>query len=575
MLLRRRRRCGCEMRALRLGGGGDKPATKSPQRQQQQHQQQFETSNDSGASGKENLDDDGCDDDKAKSGADEYDPWYGSALMRARQEKLRKMPVFDEEASAAEDVALIFAYVAFCFPTLPLPTRAGHSPNSFFFLFCGVKNMSPAFRCLVIRIGINFISLKQKKKIIVELWRTIHHKIRYMFPRERKKGRWLTPRYSSSNNAILCIIWFVYETLRDPALFARLHREVDDCTAEAAAAAATATSPASSSLSPQPAALASSTAAAAAAPIPPQTTLKETEEPPPPAPHDTVLASPACLARIVSQPRLQSVFAETLRLRVALGLSRFHDEWDDDNAAAAAVAANNAGIAKQNTNKMAKKPGFRLLGKWRFPQREHVLTFSLVAGLNPHAWGGGCGAGAGETGAGDGRQRSPDEFFAERFLEHPAAAPKPKLTTTTKPDAAIGATTTTTVTTTTDTTTATTTTTPERRRSGAADGLADDDDDDKHNIAQPQPQRPPPRFSLAGRAGAWIPFGGGRHICPGRHFAKREIIGTFAVLCDAFDMELLPHGGGGTQPDTHFFAVGAMPAKGKVPFRMRRRRRQQ
>jgi hypothetical protein len=359
----------------------------------------------------------------------------------------------------------------------------------------------------------------------------------------------------------------VYETLRDPALFARLHREVDDCTAEAAAAAA-ATSPASSSPSPQPAVLASSTAvaAAAASPTPPQTTPKEKDKLPP-APHDTILASPACLARIVSQPRLQSVYAETLRLRVALGLSRFHDEWDDGNNDDAAAAADNASIVKQNANKTTKKPGFRLLGKWRFPQREHVLTFSLVAGLNPHAWGGGGGgAGTGKTGAGDGRQRAPDEFFAERFLEYPAAEPKSKPMTT-KPDAAIGATTTTT----------TTTTTPERRSSGAADGLADDDDDDKHNIAQPQHQRPPPRFSLAGRAGAWIPFGGGRHICPGRHFAKRKIIGTFAVLCDAFDMELLPHGSGGgvTQPDTHFFAVGAMPAKGKVPFRMRRRRRQQ
>ena len=45
-------------------------------------------------------------------------------------------------------------------------------------------------------------------------------------------------------------------------------------------------------------------------------------------------------------------------------------------------------------------------------------------------------------------------------------------------------------------------------------------------------------FTTEGLAGAWIPFGGGHRMCPGRHFAKVEIIVTFAMICTMFDIEL-------------------------------------
>ncbi|KAK8118012.1 cytochrome P450 monooxygenase [Apiospora kogelbergensis] len=79
-------------------------------------------------------------------------------------------------------------------------------------------------------------------------------------------------------------------------------------------------------------------------------------------------------------------------------------------------------------------------------------------------------------------------------------------------------------------------------------------------------------FSLEGLAGLWLPYGGGQRMCPGRHFAKNEIIGTFALLTREYDMELTgsarhQH----TKPDLRWFPSGALPPVGKVPFRIRKR----
>ena len=37
-------------------------------------------------------------------------------------------------------------------------------------------------------------------------------------------------------------------------------------------------------------------------------------------------------------------------------------------------------------------------------------------------------------------------------------------------------------------------------------------------------------YSVTGRTGAYFPFGGGHYMCPGRVFAKQEVLGTVAVL---------------------------------------------
>lgn len=57
-----------------------------------------------------------------------------------------------------------------------------------------------------------------------------------------------------------------------------------------------------------------------------------------------------------------------------------------------------------------------------------------------------------------------------------------------------------------------------------------DDDGSMKNEAQDGSAR----FSLDGKQGSWLPFGLGEHMCPGRHFAKQEVIINFAVLASTF-----------------------------------------
>ena len=78
-----------------------------------------------------------------------------------------------------------------------------------------------------------------------------------------------------------------------------------------------------------------------------------------------------------------------------------------------------------------------------------------------------------------------------------------------------------------------------------------------------------PYFSLDGCAFSWIPYGGGRNLCPGRHFAKREIMLTAAILLAAYDIELLTDKMPG--PDKRVFGFGTLPPNAKVPCRIRRR----
>lgn len=75
-------------------------------------------------------------------------------------------------------------------------------------------------------------------------------------------------------------------------------------------------------------------------------------------------------------------------------------------------------------------------------------------------------------------------------------------------------------------------------------------------------------FSMEGLDSAWIPYGGGALMCPGRHLAKQEIIGSVAVFSAYFDVRLRD----GVPPmDTGAFGVGSQPPAGHVPARLRRK----
>lgn len=80
-----------------------------------------------------------------------------------------------------------------------------------------------------------------------------------------------------------------------------------------------------------------------------------------------------------------------------------------------------------------------------------------------------------------------------------------------------------------------------------------------------------PTFSLNGLAGGWIPYGAGEFMCPGRHLAKQEMIGSFAMFHANYEVQLRTPEGWMPKPDMSFFATGTMPSLGKIPFRVRRR----
>ncbi|KAI0010843.1 cytochrome P450 [Xylariaceae sp. FL0662B] len=79
------------------------------------------------------------------------------------------------------------------------------------------------------------------------------------------------------------------------------------------------------------------------------------------------------------------------------------------------------------------------------------------------------------------------------------------------------------------------------------------------------------QFSMNGLAGIWLPFGGGDRMCPGRHYAKTEMIITLALLFNKFDVELLMADTSPVQPNMRFAPFGSLPPICALPFRIRRK----
>ena len=200
------------------------------------------------------------------------------------------------------------------------------------------------------------------------------------------------------------------------------------------------------------------------------------------------------IPKLCSGPLLQSVYAETLRLRVALIVTRTpcRSEYK--------------------------------LGDWIFPKNELIAISSRDAGLNEEIW---------NTGTAE-DPHPLDEFWADRFLIYPN---DPNSGPLKKP-------------------------TPPQQTEKSSSTVTSPSGEDL---------RESPKFSLEGLSGAWIPYGGGQRMCPGRHFAKQEMIASFALLCTAYDLELLTEPGFKPEVDMTYFPSGGLPPKGKIPFRIRRR----
>lgn len=180
------------------------------------------------------------------------------------------------------------------------------------------------------------------------------------------------------------------------------------------------------------------------------------------SPHDTLEFDWRSLC---SEPLLQSVYAETLRLHVAIYILRSSDRTEVD------------------------------IGGWRIPRKGPMLVSGYNAQMNPEDW----------TPKDTPHARPVNEFWPERFLQ---------------------------------------------------------DSTGKGDIA----------FSLKDRGGSWLPYGRGQRICPGRHFAKLEMISSLAIMLTLFDLEIPDAASRIPTNSMDGFGFGTLWPKEKMPVRIRRRR---
>ncbi|EED16620.1 cytochrome P450, putative [Talaromyces stipitatus ATCC 10500] len=84
-------------------------------------------------------------------------------------------------------------------------------------------------------------------------------------------------------------------------------------------------------------------------------------------------------------------------------------------------------------------------------------------------------------------------------------------------------------------------------------------------------------FAMAGRPSSYFPFGGGPPICPGRHFAKHEILTTIGMLVTKFDIEFVEwvnfDGSPSDRPaqnNQQYCGAGSMPPDREMKIKMKR-----
>lgn len=81
-----------------------------------------------------------------------------------------------------------------------------------------------------------------------------------------------------------------------------------------------------------------------------------------------------------------------------------------------------------------------------------------------------------------------------------------------------------------------------------------------------------PEFSFKGLGNSWLPYGGGNRMCPGRHFAKQEMISSLAMMLTLFDIEMVDQNGKIPDNDLVGYGFGALWPKQPMPVRIRKRK---
>ena len=210
------------------------------------------------------------------------------------------------------------------------------------------------------------------------------------------------------------------------------------------------------------------------------------------------------IEKLVRQPLLQSIYAETLRLRVHVYMTRCPE--------------------RKNLE----------INGWTFPKDKVVLVSSTPAHLDENAWN-----------CGPNESQPLTQFWAERFLVYPNdphSGPKKKKSG--------------------------------RDSSSVRNSPNNHPEAQRKNTSEPQStseSTSEPEFSTAGMTGSWIPYGGGPRACPGRHFAKREIMMICAVMVSMFDVEIRADDQA-LEMNPADYGLGTLRPTDKVPFRIRRRK---
>lgn len=196
------------------------------------------------------------------------------------------------------------------------------------------------------------------------------------------------------------------------------------------------------------------------------------------------------IEKLIRQPLLQSIYAETLRLRVHVYMTRCPE--------------------RQNLE----------INGWKFPKDKVVLVSSHPAHLDENAWN-----------FGPNNSQPLNKFWAERFLIYPN-------------DPSSG---------------------PQKKKTQQYKNNSSPVQHTPELEAQAEPE-----FSTTGMQGSWIPYGGGPRACPGRHFAKREIMTICALMASMFDIEIQADEQA-LEMNPADYGLGTLRPVDKVPFRIRRR----
>jgi cytochrome P450 len=113
--------------------------------------------------------------------------------------------------------------------------------------------------------------------------------------------------------------------------------------------------------------------------------------------------------------------------------------------------------------------------------------------------------------------------------------------------------------------------------------LRSDDDEDQESGGE-KGEKEGPSLNTKDTAGKYFPFGGGQNMCPGRTFARQEVLGAVAAFLISFDIGFVSYvdrngkvvGDDGDEKGfpvvmRQFAGTGVVTAEGDVRLRIRRR----